>query len=233
MSKGEKVVCEKRTYSHEFDSHQHVYGQLLFPLQGSLEIQTLRRDLQLNPDYCFYLPPECYHTFRSSERNSFLVLDMPKSYLPHHSKGMYVNLDGQWSAIRYLLMEEAKEQKGSSVALNELARYVSQKLGQSTYPSIEYIHNHFNEAITIEQLAKLEHYHPVYYSSWFEQVTGKSPKQYISDIRLQEAKRLLRETTWSVTFISHECGFSSLPSFTRWFVRLEGISPSTYRKTLN
>lgn len=57
-------------------------------------------------------------------------------------------------------------------------------------------------------------------------MTGKSPKAYINELRVQEAKRLLRATSLSITMISQEIGFEHHSSFTRWFIRLEGVSSS-------
>lgn len=223
-----QVTCEKRSYSKEFHSHQHEFGQFLFPLQGSLDIQTEGQELKLNPDHCFYLPPKFDHHYRSVERNEFLILDIPTHYLPLDSSSMYVQLDDQWNSIRYLLLEEAKSPENRT-SLMSLARYVSTKLHHSHSPSVDYIRKHFKEPIRLETLAEIEHYHPSYYSGWFKKKYGKSPKAYISELRLNEAKHLLLSTGWSMTRISEEVGFENSSSFTRWFVRCKGISPQQYR----
>ncbi|MBA9026074.1 YesN/AraC family two-component response regulator [Peribacillus huizhouensis] len=230
VESGKQVICEKRTYSKEFDSHQHDFGQFLFPLQGSLDLQTKWQKINLNSDYCFYLPPECNHIYRSTDRNEFLILDIPNHYLPSKTESMYMKLDKQWSSIRLLLLEEARDQGNTTSALNDLTRYVAQKLRTSPSPSIDFIHNHYKESIRVETLAEIEHYHPVYYSSWFKQKTGKSPKAYITELRLNDAKRLLKTTSWSMSSISEELGFENSSSFTRWFVKCVGKPPQMYRK---
>ncbi|MFC7785417.1 AraC family transcriptional regulator [Rossellomorea sp. GCM10028870] len=224
----ERVVCEKRSYSKEFHSHQHEFGQFLFPLQGSLDIQTKWQELHLDPDHCFYLPPMFDHQYRSMDRNEFLILDIPLNYLPGDTGSMYMQLDEQWVSIRYLLLEEAGNPE-NRMSLISLARYVTTKLQQSSSPSIDYIHRHFMEPIRLETLAELEHYHPSYYSAWFKKKHGKSPKAYISELRLKEADHLLLSTEWSMSRISEELGFENSSSFTRWFVRHRGISPQQYR----
>jgi len=167
------------------------------------------------------------HDYRSMDRNEFLILDVPAHYLPEHTTNMHIQLDKQWSAIRYLLLEEANMDQGSS--LMDLARYVVSKLQTSNPASIDYIHNHFKEPIKLETLAKIEHYHPVYYSSWFKKKTGKSLKSYVSELRLQEAKNFLVSTSWSMSKISEELGFENSSSFTRWFGNCEGVAPQKYR----
>ena len=227
-----QVVCERRSYSKEFKSHAHEYGQFLFPLQGSLDIQTKWQEVNLNSDYCFYLPPRSNHNYRSKDRNEFLILDIPLNYLPAETDSMYIQMDKQWRSIRYLLLEEARAEDNTS-ALIDLTKYVTNKLQKSQPPSIEYIHQHFREPMTLKTLAKIEHYHPVYYSAWFKKKTGKSPMAYISDLRLKEAKRLLILTEWSITRISEEIGFKNSSSFTRWFVSREGVPPQKFKDLNN
>ncbi|MBN8202180.1 helix-turn-helix domain-containing protein [Bacillus sp. NTK034] len=224
----ESITCEKRSYSREFHSHQHEFGQFLFPLQGSLDIETKWQEIKLDPDYCFYLPPGFDHNYRSMDRNEFLILDIPAPYLPEETSSMYIQLDQQWSSIRYLLLGEAGNQ-GDTSSLADLTRYVTSKLQVAKPPSIDYIHKHYKESIRLETLAQIEHYHPAYYSAWFKKKTGKSPKGYISDLRLKEAKHLLMSTSWSMSVISGELGFENSSSFTRWFTRSEGIAPQKYR----
>ncbi len=222
------LICEKRSYTRALTSHQHEFGQFLFPLKGSLNLQTKRQEIRLNPDYCFYIPPKLIHNFHSMDRNEFLILDIPTQYLPDNTHDMKIPLDRQWASIRYLLLEEAESQDNRS-SLENLTRYVANKLEISMPPSMEYIHNHYKEPIRLEMLAQIEHYHPVYYSSWFKKRTGKSPKAYITELRLKEAKHLLQSTAWSMSEISEELRLENSSSFTRWFVNCEGISPQKYR----
>lgn len=223
------MVCEKRTYSKEFQSHTHEYGQFLFPLEGSLDIQTEQQRLHLNADYCFYLPPHFKHVYRSNVRNEFLILDMPYTFVTNALESMYIPLDEQWKSIRYLLLEEASHREQNSSGIRDLTGYVSHQLRKSGSPSIEYIHHHYKEAITLDTLAAMEHYHPVYYSAWFKRKTGKSPSVYINQLRLDEAKQMLGTTSWSMTTISQELGFENSSSFTRWFVKNVGNTPKQYR----
>lgn len=225
-----KALCEKRIYSPQYDSHEHSYGQFLFPLQGTIDLQTHEQNFDLDCNHGLYLPPGCTHAFRSIGRNECLVLDIPERYLTKSTSSMFIPMDQQWSAIRFLLLEESSLHPSSSTALAELTGYISQKLIKPAFSSIEYIHSHFLEPITLEELAKIEHYHPAYYSAWFKQKTGKSLKTYLSELRVREAKRLLRETDWTITRISAEFQFEHFSSFTRWFRSYEGISPKQYRQ---
>ncbi|WP_245807643.1 helix-turn-helix domain-containing protein [Halobacillus massiliensis] len=146
---------------------------------------------------------------------------------------MYVQMDEQWKAIRFLLLEEAGNKNTESAALNDLTRYVTHQLKSSTPASIQYIHDHYKEPISLETLAGIENYHPVYFSKWFKEKTGKSPKVYINEMRLKEARKLLVNTSWTISYISQEIGFENSSSFTRWFSKWEGTTPQKYRRIKN
>ncbi|WP_085507296.1 helix-turn-helix domain-containing protein [Thalassobacillus devorans] len=233
MDNSNQVICDKRSYSSETKSHKHNFGQFLFPLQGSLEISAPLQEINLTSDYCFYLPPAHNHEFRSKVRNEFLILDIPESFLLWDTESMYLPLDEQWTSIRFLLLNEIGNRGKESASLRDLTRYVAHKLKSSNPASIEYIHRHYKETITLDTLAGIENYHPIYYSTWFKRTTGKSPKVYITELRLKEAKKLLMNTSSTISYVSQEIGFENSSSFTRWFVKWEGVTPQNYRMLKN
>ena len=61
---------------------------------------------------------------------------------------------------------------------------------------------------------------------------GISPKQYINDLRIRSAKALLRDTEYSVTEIGESVGFGDVLTFSRFFSKFAGISPTAYRRTV-
>ena len=85
-------------------------------------------------------------------------------------------------------------------------------------------------SLTNAKLAAACHISEVYFRKLFTKHFGISPKQFIIDLRIQKAKRLLAEGAWSVAMISEECGFSNPYHFCRLFKQNTGITPSEYRK---
>lgn len=71
--------------------------------------------------------------------------------------------------------------------------------------------------------------HTSFYGS-FREATGKTPAAYLRKLRLEEACRMLGETSTSITTIAETCGFSSANYFARFFTRETGVSPTTWRE---
>ncbi|MFZ5643722.1 MAG: helix-turn-helix domain-containing protein [Bacillota bacterium] len=231
------IFCERRVYTHVSYTHSHPYAQLLLPLEGSLFIKTRLHQVSIEQNHLFFLPPGDEHTFYSGERNEFLVLDIPSTFFPsqdfgHLTGGLYLELDQQWQALRTLFLYEIGKNSELSHSLNDLFRYASRLLikPEELPASVTYIHNHFQESISLDKLAALEHYNTSYYCEWFQKKTGLSPMAYIQKLRLEKAKNLLLNTDLSLLQISHEVGYEQQSSLTRLFKHKESISPTDYRK---
>ena len=93
------------------------------------------------------------------------------------------------------------------------------------------IEDHLQEEdFSVEQLSQLLFMDTSNLYRKVKALTGLSPGQYISSLRLQLAKKLLRETSESVLSIALSCGFNSSAYFSRVFKKDAGMTPSAYRK---
>lgn len=96
-------------------------------------------------------------------------------------------------------------------------------------PAINYIHAHLGDAITVEGLAAIVALSPSRFAACFRDLVGVSPKSYIASQRQARVARRLLECGMSVQEIARECGYRSMPSFTKAFVRQFGCTPSRWR----
>ena len=104
---------------------------------------------------------------------------------------------------------------------------------RNIYAVADYISVHFDEAITLDQLADRFFISKYYLSRTFKEITGYTVTEYTNIHRIRRAKRLLEETDMSISGIAHELGYESLTYFERMFKSFMTISPLKYRKTLN
>ena len=94
-----------------------------------------------------------------------------------------------------------------------------------------HIESHFREEIRLQELADLGGMSPTAFSRFFKLRTGRSISDYIIDIRLGNATRLLVDSTMSVAEICYDCGFNNVSHFNRIFRKKKGCSPREFRET--
>lgn len=94
----------------------------------------------------------------------------------------------------------------------------------------DYISAHYIEDIRLEQMSKLANMSPTAFSRYFKLRTGKTLAEYIVDVRLGHATRMLIDTKEPVSQICYTCGFNTLTNFNRLFKKRKGCSPTEFRE---
>ncbi|MGG4036111.1 AraC family transcriptional regulator [Paenibacillus cisolokensis] len=97
---------------------------------------------------------------------------------------------------------------------------------------VRYMESRLDQQLTVEEMAKVAHYHPNYFIHVFKQFTGLSPIQYVNSLRIERAKRWLAATDMTVSEIAEQLGMS-LYYFSRLFKEQTGFSPTAYRQLDN
>lgn len=93
-----------------------------------------------------------------------------------------------------------------------------------------YINAHYEESLSLNELAGRFHLSPYYLSHRFPRVTGLTLVAYINRVRIEEACSLLRETELPVTDIAYRVGYQSVTHFGRVFKKAKAVSPQSYRR---
>lgn len=96
--------------------------------------------------------------------------------------------------------------------------------------AIEYINLHLHEPLSISELSAQFSISERHFRQLFRQVTGKSPKSYQGELRLNKCAHLLNTTELSIQEISDSLGYYSQYQLSRDFKKFFGLSPSDYRK---
>ncbi len=92
-----------------------------------------------------------------------------------------------------------------------------------------YIEEHYLENIRLQTLATLAGMTPTSFSRFFKLHTGRNLSEYIIEIRIGYASRLLVDSTMSVSEICYSCGFNNVSNFNRLFKKKKGASPKDFR----
>jgi two-component system response regulator YesN len=132
-------------------------------------------------------------------------------------------------------VEDPAELKTSAViwleklqaGLNEEREHKSSHVHQR---ALLYIARNYKEDISMEQTAEYVNLSPHYFSKMFRQHAGETFIDYVTRLRINEAKRLIAEERLSLKEISYEAGYKDPNYFSRVFKKATGMTPSEYRQ---
>lgn len=94
---------------------------------------------------------------------------------------------------------------------------------------IEYMHQNFGNKLTVEGLAKLANMSESHFIRVFKKETKLTPINYLIKVRINKAKKMLRDKTKNITEIALKCGFDSTSHFSSCFANQFGSTPTEYR----
>lgn len=101
-----------------------------------------------------------------------------------------------------------------------------------TWRIAEYMRENVCNDITLNDICDRFFMRKSHLSAKFKNYCGKSPMEYFRHLKIEEAKKLLREDEMSVSQICDNLGYSSIHNFTRAFKTATGFSPTGYRKSI-
>lgn len=137
----------------------------------------------------------------------------------------------------YILKPVNYEEFGTCIDNLKIAlfqnRSVQQSVNQEERPiqSItRYLQEHLAEEVTLSILAEEFHLSAQYISQLFKSEIGVGFLAYLTNIRMEQAKKLLLTTPKSIAEISEQSGYGDYRVFTKVFKKTEGITPSQYRR---
>lgn len=95
---------------------------------------------------------------------------------------------------------------------------------------IAYINAHYEHEMTNSLFSQLSGYHEYYLNRLFIKHTGSTLRQYILDVRISHAKKMLLNTDLPLSVIAEKVGFNSNTYFSRYFRQITGITPTQFRQ---
>ena len=95
---------------------------------------------------------------------------------------------------------------------------------------LQYIHNHFGEEITIDNIAASAAISKSECLRCFHNTIGTTPIQYLKNYRIERAAELLTDTEDKVVDLGIQCGFQDMSYFARAFRKVKGYTPTEWRE---
>jgi AraC-like DNA-binding protein len=93
---------------------------------------------------------------------------------------------------------------------------------------LEYVRGHLSEPLTVADLAEQVSLSPSAFAHLFREVTGRSPYQFVKEMRLDKARELLVDGQFAVARVAQEVGYRSVSHFIGEFRARFGVTPRTY-----
>ena len=250
--RGDGISFAKRSYL-SFSPHIHMHTEIAIVLSGSSCCFIDGEKFRLNEGDAVIVYPNKIHSYEDDGKVSGFVLiaepsDFPELKVMFRKKepvcpvvkkeqleniGFYETLD--FAYREFNSGSDAVKRGSVLVVLGRLLSLLELKDENSGDNGIirdilNYCKENYREKITLSDTAKALHISNGYLSHIFSEKLRMSFTDYINMLRIKDACELLKSSDASITEISGVCGFSSLRTFNRAFLKHIGITPSKYRR---
>jgi len=121
----------------------------------------------------------------------------------------------------------------SAYASNLITHVAERRKGENSKPIREvqkYIQDNFRSAISLESVSQKAGFNATYFSLLFKKETGMNFLEYLTEVRIKEAKLLLSDPRKAIADVAEEVGYSDVKHFSKLFTRSTGLHPSKFRK---
>lgn len=170
----------------------------------------------------FDIVAEILDTFRFAlkRRNSYPQLLDEQLLVFKNIINLQSNVPALFSLLNSKIIEIIKQEKKNHKA-------------QVSQPIVEvkkYINENFFMNITLDSVSQFIHMNPTYFSTLFKKETGIGFLEYLTTVRIEEAKELLGDPKRLISDTASEVGYKDTKHFTKQFKKIVGLSPIEYRK---
>lgn len=248
----------KHKESYVVQEHHHDNFQILYAIEGEGTIRLKGKEYALKQDGVAVLYPFSDHEVASDASFTLLVLEFDEFLLKDHvasywkqnviTESMVMQLELTHAnemrlLLRRLLFEQNQLQSLSSWSMQIYWLEVLHLLAQAhqAKPILDandlraerirqFIDNHYFETLTTHQIAQRLGVSSRHASSIFKERYQMTPMQYLTEVRISVAKKLLLESDKDIISVSFEVGYESLATFYRIFKKHVLVSPSKFRQ---
>lgn len=240
--------------------HSHRFCEIIFVVDGKgcTTVDGERIDFQKG-DILIYNPfIEHYEESNLHEPTEFMffaidkfeITDLPQNHLLPSDYNVLYHSEESYSAIYDLFKKMIAEFESKDDFYVEITQNISRtilmyifriincadqgfnihKTNGALEKVIRFINDNYKNNISLEDIAHACYINKYYLSHQFSKFKGMSVGKYVLSMKIEEAKRLLETTSFSINEISERSGFNDPNYFSRSFKKELGISPLNYRK---
>ncbi len=237
--------------------HEHGYSQVVIGLKGRVEFDIHGFGNRIGPGFGCVVSAYTNHAFGGAfGQSDILVLNLPKPNADDpvalqklnqlDQQDIYFKLSNQLQQIIGLLAREIQldpsdlllQRACQDTLISLLKKHISafqfsRRDARLDLDAIDkYIEENLTRRISVMQLAGSVFLGESQFFSLFKEKMGITPHQYVLRKRVDIARKMIESGRYNMSQISDLTGFSSQSSFAHTFSRIQGISPSNYRRQL-
>lgn len=253
------VLHKEKGHDFALNLQAHEAVELIYVDYGQVELYAGRRRILLDTGYCSIIPGRMKHRFKgvrgkpfdflnitfngkiqgnvlkkgialnAEERN--ILLKLKNEYLtelPFHDEIIVSLLNNFILLLQRRMTESGFERKNVELVaennLNHRTALVSKALN--------YIRTNYMRSINAADLSRYVGVSVPHLRNLMRRETGHNMRYHVRQIRIEAARKLLRESASNISSIAARTGYSSLPRFSEAFRRISGMSPREYSKSL-
>lgn len=238
----------------------HTHPSYMFVIAFSVDLVSTKIDISLKENHYFAaaLSPNIPHNDLEEPFTHYYCILINKEYFEEQYR-MYTDEkpDFNWKqfaichdilkALNTFALEHSKKMRNADITLDAQATIVTHWLIRSILGenydlraissnyavarAEHYIEQHFNEIITVKQLAELGNTSVSSFNRVFKKETNLTPIEYLIEVRIEKSKKMLQRKEIPITEIALRCGFSSSSHYSSSFSKVFNITPSEYRSS--
>jgi AraC family transcriptional regulator, arabinose operon regulatory protein len=238
--------------------HDDLY-QLLYVIDGHGTIKIAGQSIDVLPKHAYFISKRNEHSFHFKTETStidvkfdiiseavedlFKESTIPIPYFIGESSKLkelfslsVMNLKQSNPIIPFRIDVLFKDLLLSIVQENSLSEHVQERSVSTIkkefhpdFPILEFLSEHLDTKVTLEDIAQHFNFHPHYIIELFRKKFDTTPMNFLQDLRIEKSKEYLEFSNSTITEIAELVGLSA-PYFSRLFSKKEGISPTEYRE---
>lgn len=249
----------KHTEKYAVQLHSHPTFQVLFVIDGIGSISLNGQQTDLHKNDVVLIMPDAPHEVASDAQLTLLILSFEASSVDHYERlvqeidlfqrSFILQLSDYTSMELKILLRkmlylgqknDALSKWTKHVHLQEILLLLAKSRQASQHEDAnalraerirQYIQGNYYEPLSARDIANNMGVSIRYADDIFKENFQQTPMQYLTEVRIGVAQRLLLESDKDVAAICFEIGYESLPSFYRAFRKMVGMSPNQFRKT--
>ena len=237
----EIISCKSSLPINKYELHSHRAWEIVCQLEGEVKTQVGEKSFTIFPNEIMLIPPNVAH--KGYSEGLFRDISLCVRGIEFKEFEIVKDYRGEVASIISIINRLYTEQEGDYKAVADslvgaVYQMIKHKIGISSgSPAVEQIKkeiygNLSNQNFSLAAAIADTGFDKDYFRRCFKRETGKTPTQYLTDMRIVNAKQLLTDDKlFSIESVAHSCGFADNLYFSTCFKKHVGVSPLAYRKS--